>query len=105
MFRILAASLAFLALTVFASSPSIADDKDNIHTGKFLSASGQSFKMEDKGGKEHSHTLAANAKVLGADGKDCKLSDFQKGQDIRVTTREGDRTTAVRVEAIKRDNK
>lgn len=101
MVRILSAALATVVVAVFVSAPLPADDKDNTHTGKFISASGQSFKMEDDKGTEHSHTLAAGAKVIGADGKACKLADLEKGQKIRVTTKEGDRTSATKVEALK----
>jgi hypothetical protein len=39
--------------------------------------------------------------VIGADGKACKLSDIQAGQKIRVTTKEGDLKTALKVEVLK----
>ena len=57
--------------------------------------------MEAPDGTEHSHKLAVDAKVIGLDGKDARLSEFRKGQAIRVTTKAGDRTTATKVEAIK----
>ena len=81
----------------------IGKDKDakNTHTGKFISATGKMFTMEDKG-KEHSHTLSATAKVIGADGKASSLEDLKKGAMIRVTTMEGDPTIAVRVEVLKK---
>ena len=65
---------------------------------------GKSFKMEDKNGKEHSHTLAADAKVTGPDGKECRLADLKRGTMIRVTTRENDMTTATKVEAMREAN-
>jgi hypothetical protein len=90
--------VAFLLVTGFALA---ADDKANTHTGTFVSAkSDTEFVMEDKG-KQHTHMLAANAQVLGADGKACKLSDIQAGQKIRVTTKEGDIKTATKVEVLK----
>lgn len=93
-----------LLLLVFAlalmSAPLVAGDK-NTHDGTFVKAtSAKDFVMEDKG-KEHSHTLSVDAKVLDANGKDCKLTDLTKGQKIRVTTKEGDRKTATKVEALK----
>jgi hypothetical protein len=113
MVRMFSLALVLTALALLISAPLGAQDKEqpgkqqkNVHTGKFLSAegAGKSFKMEDKGGKEHSHTLAADAKVIGPDGKDCRLADLKRGQMIRVTTRENDRTTATKVEAIRELN-
>jgi hypothetical protein len=63
---------------------------------------GKSFKMKDKDGKEHSHTLAADAKCIGEDGKECKISELKKDQKIRVTTKEGDNKVATKVEALKK---
>lgn len=100
MFRMISAVSVLLGLAILMSAAVSAQDKDT-HTGKFISATGKAFKMEAKDGKEHSHTLANDAKVLGEDGKECRISDFRKGQLIRVTTREGDKTTATKVEAIK----
>jgi hypothetical protein len=54
--------------------------------------------------KEHTHTLAAKAKVT-CDGKVCKLEDLKPGQRVRVTTRAGDRTIAIRVEALDRNER
>src|SRR5262245_39006031 len=91
------------ALAVFVSAPVAAEEKDkNTHEGKFVKAtSATEFVMEDKGGKEHSHTLAKDAKVIGTDGKECKLADFKKDQKIRVTTKEDDKKVATKVEALK----
>src|SRR5437660_6702621 len=66
-YRAFALFLAFMALALFASAPLAAQEKGkNTHTGKFVSAKGSEFMMEAKG-KEHSHTLAADGKVIGAD--------------------------------------
>jgi len=81
------------------------DNKDNptdknTHEGKILRIEGNKIVMADKDGKnEHTHTLAADAKVM-CDGKECKLTDLKKDQQVRVTTKEGDQTQAVRVEAL-----
>jgi len=112
MVRMFSLALVLTALALLISAPAGAQDKEqpgqqkNVHTGKFLSAegAGKSFKMEDKAGKEHSHTLAADAKVIGPDGKDARLADLKRGQMIRVTTRENDPTTATKVEAIRELN-
>jgi hypothetical protein len=99
-YRVLPLLLLAFALAVL-SAPLVAGDK-NTHEGTFVKAtSAKDFVMEDKG-KEHSHTLAADAKVLDVEGKACKLDDFRKGQKIRVTTKEGDAKTATRVEALKK---
>ena len=107
-FRLCSLPLLAVALVVFLAAPlAAADDKDrkgdkNTHTGKFVSAKGErEFVMEVKG-KEHTHTLAADAKVLDLDGKECHLKDFRKGQMVRVTTREGDLKVATKVEAVRK---
>jgi plastocyanin len=89
--------------TVVVGRPMAAEEKadKNTHTGTFVQAIGASeFAMEDKG-KEHSHTLSADARVIGPDGKEIKLADLKKGQRIRVTTKEGDMKIATRVEAVR----
>jgi len=88
------------SVTVGSSGPGEKADADT-HDGTFVSARGEKeFVMADKG-KEHSHALSADARVIGSDGKECKLTDLKKGQKIRVTTRKGDLKTATRVEALK----
>ena len=100
MSRLLSLALAGIALVVVTSAPLPAGDKEdkNIHIGTLVSVKGTTFVMEAKG-KEHTHTLAPTAVVIGADGKDAKLAELVKGTLIRVTTKEGDPTTALRVEA------
>jgi len=80
------------------------DKADNTHVGTFVSAKGTTgFTMADKDGKEHSHTLAPDAKVIGPDGKESKIDALKKGQTIRVTTKEGDLKTATKVEVLKKE--
>lgn len=78
------------------------DKNENAHAGTFVSAdaSAKTFVMKDDAGAEHSHTLAADAKVTDPNGQPCKISDLKAGQKIRVTTKEGDPKTAVRVECV-----
>jgi len=77
------------------------DDK-NTHEGTFVSAKDdKEFTMKDKDGKEHSHMLDKDAKVIGTDGKAAKLSDLKKDQKIRVTTKADDKKVATKVEAVK----
>jgi hypothetical protein len=106
--RIVSLVLGALALVVFASAPVAGQaqkakdasqaEKGKTHKGTFISAKGQTFKMEDKSGKEHQHTLSIKAKVV-CDGKECKLADLKRGQEIMVTTLASDPMVATRVEA------
>ena len=101
--RVFTLVLLAVALAVFLAAPAGAqkDDKDS-HEGTFVSAKGdKEFTMKDKDGKEHSHTLDKDAKVLGVDGKAAKLADLKKDQKIRVTTKPDDKKVATKVEALK----
>jgi len=104
MHRVLSLFLVGAALAVFLGAPLAAQEKagKNTHEGKFVSAKGDEFTMEDKAGKQHEHTLTKDGKVFDADGKECKLDDLKKGQRIRVTTKEGDMKSATKVEALKK---
>jgi hypothetical protein len=111
LYRVL--SLCVLGLALAVALPALASQKDkdaikdkpaaNTHEGTFVSARDNKFTMLDKDGKtEHTHTLAADAKVT-CDGKDCKITDFKKGLKIKVTTKEGDKDMAVKVEGSTKD--
>ena len=101
-------SMAALAVTMFVSSPAWAakDAKESAHHGThhgtFVSASGDQLVMKGKGGKEHSHTLGADAKVT-LDGKASKAADLKAGMKLRVTTKKDDNKVATHVEAIDKD--
>jgi len=104
--RLVAVCLAALALALFVGVRALADDKKdskdnkNQMEGKVVRIEGNKIVMTDKDGKnEHSHTLAPDARVM-LDGKEAKLTDLKRDQTIRVTTKEGDPTQAVRVEAL-----
>jgi hypothetical protein len=101
--RVSSLLLLAVALLLFVSAPlALADKADkNTHEGTFVSAEGKKFTMKDKEGKEHEHMLAADAKCLDRDGKPCKLAHLKKGDRIRVTTRDGDKKTATKVEVLK----
>ena len=116
MSRLLSLGLAAVALALFVGRPAPAQqaqqkpnpapaaqaNADNTHEGKFVMAEGNTkFVMADKTGNRHEHMLAQNARVM-CDGKECKLSDLKKGQTIRVTTKEGDKKVAVKVEVLKK---
>jgi hypothetical protein len=94
----------FITAALLLNSPLLAaEDADkNSHVGTFVSAESEdAFTMADDKDKEHSHTMAAGAKVIGADGKPTKLTALKKGQKIRVHTKEGDASTATKVEVLK----
>ena len=52
-----------------------------------------------KDGKEHTHSLASDAKVT-LDGKACKAADLKAGTKIRVTTTTKEAKVATHIEAI-----
>jgi ribosome maturation factor RimP len=102
--RLVAVCLAAVALVLFVGVRALADEKQkdtkNQMEGKIVRIEGNKIVMTDKDGKnEHTHTLAADAKV-SLDGKDARLTDLKKDQMVRVTTKEGDPTQAVRIEAL-----
>jgi hypothetical protein len=94
---------AAVALLLFAGLAVAADksDKpaDNTHAGVVVAVADGKLTMTDKDGKnEHSHTVAKDAKIT-CDGKECSLDDLKKGFAIVVTTKEGDSTVAVKIDA------
>ena len=100
-YRVLPLFLVAVALVMFASAPALADDKDqgDTHEGKLVSVTGNKLVMTDKDGKEHTHTLAADAKFW-CDGRACRAEDLKPGMRIRVTTPKNDLKTALKVEAL-----
>ena len=75
----------------------------NTHEGTVVSAKDHKLIMKGKDNKEHSHEVAATAKIA-CDGKECKLEDLKSGTRIRVTT--NDTNQATRIEATtKSDSK
>jgi len=94
-------SMAALALGLFVGATALtaADIKPNTHDGKVVSITGEKLVMSNKEGQEHSHKLAADAK-LTLDGKACKAADLKAGTRIRVTTQGTDKAVASRIEGI-----
>jgi len=84
MFRTLAVVLALLALVCFVTAPAVAREKGDTHEGTFVKGDAKAFTMKGKDDKEHSHDLAADAKVT-LDGKDAKIGDLKAGTKIKVT--------------------
>jgi len=101
LFLLIAAAGLQVAAAGLLVNSLFADEDAASHVGTFVSAeSEEGFVMADKG-KEHNHTMAPGAKVVGPDGKAIKLADIKRGQMIRVTTKEGDATVATKVEVLK----
>ena len=100
LFLVVVAVLLWAGLPVSAQQPGQQGDS---HEGTVVSVSGDKLVMREKDGKaEHSHTLAPNAQIT-RDGQAAKLADLKPGMRIRVTTKQGDKTTAVRVEALEKN--
>jgi hypothetical protein len=55
------------------------------HTGTFVSASGGNLVITGRNGKEHTHTVAKDAKIT-IDGKAGALAGLKKGMHVSVTT-------------------
>jgi hypothetical protein len=101
LYRVLSVSLTVLALTAFAAAQ---QQQANTHEGTVVSTTANKLVMKTKAepgqpAREHAHTLAPGAKVT-CDGKACKLDDLKAGEKVRVTTKAGDATVAIRVEAL-----
>jgi hypothetical protein len=94
-----------LALAAFVSGSALAADDaaKATHDGTVVSVAGTKLVMASKDGKEHSHTLAADAQVT-CDGKACKSDDLKPGMKIRVTTKKDDQKTATRIEALDKND-
>ena len=71
----------------------------NTHDGKVVSISGCTLVMSCHEGKEHSHTVAADAKVC-CDGTACRTEDLKVGNKIRVTTKADDKHMAIKIESL-----
>ena len=102
-----------VALVLFAGASLRAEDqpgaKGETHEGTVVSVTADKLimKTKPKDGQEaveHTHKLAENAKVM-CDGKDCKLEDLKPGQKIRVTTKKGDKETAIKIEALDKNER
>jgi CTP-dependent riboflavin kinase len=102
----IALALALLAVSVPALAAKEAKEakeekaaKAATHDGEVVSITGNKLVMTSKDGKEHSHTLAADAKIT-CDGQVCKAQDLKAGTKVRVTTQPSDAKVATRIEAI-----
>lgn len=96
-------SAATLVLALLCGATALAKDAaPNTHDGKVVSITSDKLVMTNKEGQEHSHTYTADAK-LTLDGKDCKAADLKAGTRIRVTTAEGDKAVATKIEGIEKN--
>lgn len=87
-----------VGVTAFAGS----DAGPATHSGTVVSVTGNKLVMTSEQDGEHSHTMAADAKVT-LDGKVCKAADLKAGTKIRVTTQGDGNGLVNRIEAIDRD--
>jgi hypothetical protein len=71
----------------------------NTHDGKLVSIKGDKMVMSSHEGKDHSHTVAADAKVC-CDGTACKPEDLKVGSKIRVTTKKDEKHVATKIESL-----
>lgn len=99
-YRMYALSALAVAMLVGNASAFAAEDAKNAtHEGKLVSITGSKLVMTGEDNKEHSHTLSSDAK-LTLDGKAIQAADLKPGTRIRVTTPEGDKSAANRVEGL-----
>lgn len=92
--------VATLAVAMLVGATALAKDAaPNTHDGEVVSITSEKLVMTNKEGQEHSHTFAADAR-LTLDGKVCKAADLTPGMRIRITTAEGDKSVATKIEGI-----
>jgi len=111
MYRAIPFFFVAVALAFFVDARAGADEakKGDTHEGTVISVTGDKLIMKTKAKEgeeaaEHTHKIADNAKIT-CDGKVCKLDDLKPGQKIRVTTKKGDKETAVKVEALDKNER
>jgi hypothetical protein len=106
MVRVLTLCLLALAVACFVGAPALADDKTNneTHEGKVVTVTSTRLTMSDAQGKEHTHALATDGKVM-LDGRNATLTDLKPGMRIRVTTPKSDLKTAIKIEALDKNDK
>jgi uncharacterized protein (TIGR03000 family) len=82
------------------ASEARAEDKGQTktHEGQVVRFANHELVMKGADGKEHTHTLAKDAKIT-IDGKQAKAEDLKPNMKIEVTTAKGDTKSALRIEA------
>jgi uncharacterized protein (TIGR03000 family) len=74
-------------------------DQGAFHEGKIIRTTDDQLTMGDKEGtNKHTHAITRDTKIT-LDGKDSKPENLKPGMEVRVTTKEGDKETATRIEA------
>jgi predicted regulator of Ras-like GTPase activity (Roadblock/LC7/MglB family) len=92
---------AMAAVVLWGAQSVAAQEKAGTHEGKVVKAEAGKLTMTDAAGKEHAHTVGADAKVT-FDGKECKLEDLKAGTKVKVTTeKKGDKIVVTKVEGSK----
>jgi hypothetical protein len=100
--RSLFSALAALALVAWVGNVTFAKD-DSTHDGTVVSVSAGKLTMTATGASEqHTHTVPADAKVT-LDGKDARLTDLKKGDQIKVTMGADKKIT--KIEATRKTDK
>jgi hypothetical protein len=103
LFRMMSLCLFVLGLVVVGARAQEEKKDANPREGKLVKIAGNKLTMTDKEGKnETTHTLAPGARIT-CDGKECKAEDLKPGVSLKVTTKPGDATMAVIVEANTKD--
>ena len=72
---------------------------EKITDGTMVSVTFDELTIMDNEGKEHSHTMAAHAKVT-CDTQTCEATDLKAGMRVRLTTRNDAAHAAIRIEAL-----
>ena len=70
------------------------------HDGKVVSMIGDKLTTTCCDGKQHCHTMAKDTKVT-CDGQASQAADLKAGTQVRVTTKQDDKSTATAVECGK----
>ena len=84
---------------MLTSAPAVLAADDVTVDGKVVKIADGKLPITDKDGKEHTTTVAADAKIT-CDGKECKLDDLKKDTQVKLTCKkDGDKFTALKIEA------
>jgi hypothetical protein len=78
------AVLMVLAVTFAFTTVAVAEEKGKTAEGMVVKAGDGKLTIEDKEKKEHSCTVAKDAKIT-CNGKECKLDELKKGVKVKVT--------------------
>jgi hypothetical protein len=88
-------------LPVHSEHDSKPENSTHSHEGEVISVIGNKIVTSCHAGLEHSHTVAADAKVT-CDGIVCRTQDLKTGAKIRLTTKPDDQQMATTIEALQK---